>query len=113
MNYTFKLHHYSVDIYNERHSIDGMLETDASGKIVACHDLNSGDGWTTENSGETDTILDLAMEAGNKAIAAGKVPAKIAIYDGRDFLVVAYVKYDGNVACILANYESEDEEDAE
>ena len=113
MSNTLKLSHYSVEIYNYWHSTGGMLETDASGKIVACRDLNSGDGWTTENSGETDTILDLAMEAGNKAIAAGKVPSKITIYDGRDFLVVAYVKYDGNIACILANYESEEDEDAE
>ena len=113
MNYTLKLSHYSVEIYNYWHSTGGKLETDEAGKIVACRDLNSCDGWSDENSGNADEILDRVMVEANKAIAAGRVPAELSADNG-DSIEVAYIEYDGNCAYILANYEAEeDDEDAE
>lgn len=112
MSNTLKLSHYSVEIYNYWHSTGGMLETDEAGKIVACRDLNSCDGWSEENSGNADEILDRVIEEANKAIASGKVPAEL--HDEKDdYIVVSSIEYDGNCAYIFANYESEDEEDAE
>lgn len=113
MSNTLKLSHYSVEIYNYWHSTGGMLDTDEAGKIVACRDLNSCDGWSEENSGNADEILDRVIEEANKAIEAGKVPAEF--HDvGDDYIVVASVEYGGNCAYIFANYEAEeDDEDAE
>lgn len=113
MRNSLKLSHYSVEIYNYWHSTGGTLETDEAGKIVACRDLNSCDGWREENSGNADEILDRVIEEANKAIAAGKVPAEL--HDEKDdYIVVAYVEYGGNYAYIFANYEEEeDDEDAE
>ncbi len=113
MSNTIKLSHYSVDIYNDWHSTGGTLVTDNTGKIVACEDLYSCQGWTEENSGNTDEILDRVMAKANEAIAAGKVPAQLPADKG-DYIVVASVEYGGNCADILANYDDEeDEEDAE
>lgn len=112
MSNSLKLSHYSVEIYNYWHSTGGTLETDETGKIVACRDLNSCDGWREENSGNADEILDRVIEDANKAIEAGKVPAELPA--GKDdYIVVSSVEYGGNCAYIFANYESEDEEDAE
>ena len=113
MSNSLKLSHYSVEIYNYWHSTGGTLETDETGKIVACRDLNSCDGWRDEIDGDTDAIFDRVMEEANKAIAAGKVPAEL--HDEKDdYIVVSSVEYDGNCAYIFANYEAEeDDEDAE
>lgn len=113
MSNTLKLSHYSVDIYNNWHSTCGTLVTDKAGKIVACEDLYSCQGWTEENSGSADEILDRVMAKANKAIKAGRVPAELPA-GSADYIVVASVEYGGNCADILANYdEDEDEEDAE
>ena len=112
MSNTLKLSSYSVDIYNAWHSTGGTLVTDKDGKIVACQDLNSCDGWNEDNSGSADEILDLVIEAANKAIAAGKVPAELPS-GSDDYIIVAEIEeWHGNCAAILANYE-EDEEEAE
>lgn len=110
MSNTLKLSHYSVDIYNDWHSTGGTLVTDKTGKIVACEDLNSCDGWDEDNSGSADEILDRVMEEANKAIAAGKVPAELPA-DDVDSIEVAYIEYDGNCASILANYEEAEEDE--
>lgn len=113
MSNTLKLSHYSVDIYNAWHSTGGTLVTDKAGKIVACQDLNSCDGWNEDNSGSADEILDRVMAKANKVIKAGRVPAELPA-GSDDYIVVASVEYGGNCADILANYdEDEDEEDAE
>ena len=111
MNKPLKLSHYTVDIYNAWHSTGGTLVTDKDGKIVACQDLNSCDGWNEDNSGSADEILDLVIEAANKAIAAGKVPAELPA-DSDDYIIVAEIEeWHGNCATILANYEeAEDDE---
>ena len=108
MSNTLKLSHYSVDIYNAWHSTCGTLETDKAGKIVACEDLYSCQGWTEENSGNADEILELVMEKANEAIAAGKVPAELSADKG-DSIEVAYVEYGGYCAYILANYDEEED----
>ncbi len=113
MSNTLKLSHYTVDIYNAWHSTCGTLVTDKAGKIVACQDLNSCDGWNEDNSGSADEILDRVMAKANKVIKAGRVPAELPADNG-DYIVVASVEYGGNCSDILANYdEAEDEEDAE
>lgn len=113
MSNTLKLSHYSVEIYNYWHSTSGTLVTDKAGKIVACEDLNSCDGWNEDNSGSADEILDLVIDAANKAISCGEVPAELPEEKG-PFIKVAYLEHGGNCAYIFANYEAEeDEEDAE
>ena len=110
MSNSLKLSHYTVDIYNNWHSTCGTLVTDKTGKIVACQDLNSCDGWNEDNSGIADEILDRVMAKANEAIAAGKVPAQFPAGSG-DSIEVAYTEYDGNCAIITANYEdAEDDE---
>ena len=90
MSNTLKISSYSVDIYNDWHSTGGTLVTDKTGKIVACQDLNSCDGWNEDNSGSADEILDRVMAKANEAIAAGKVPAQLPA-DSADYIVVASV----------------------
>lgn len=110
MNKPLKFSDYSVDIYNAWHSIGGMLVTDKTGKIVACQGLNSCDGWSEDNSGSADEILELVMEKANKAIAAGKVPAELPA-GSDDYIVVASVECGRNCADIFASYEEvEDDE---
>lgn len=111
MSNTLKLSHYSVDIYNAWHSTGGTLVTDKAGKIVACQDLNSCDGWNEDNSGNTDEILDLVIDAANKAIASGKVPEELPA-GSDDYIIVAEIEeWHGNCATILANYDEEEDDE--
>ena len=110
MRYTLKLHYYSINIYNNHHSTCGILETDKNGRIIACLDLNSCDGWTEDYDGNDDKILHLAIDAANKAIESNAVPVELPANNG-DSIVVASVEHDGNCADVIANYKDTDEDD--
>lgn len=103
------LTHYSIEIYNDHHSTSGLLAVGNDGLINGCLDLNSCDGWREELDGNTDALLDLAIEKANKSIKAGKAPKAIPGDCCLDCLMLSTSELDGNCANILANYEEEEE----